>query len=133
MRWMTIGEVARKMGLNSSAIRYYEKRGLLPTPPRERGQRRYSGEVLSRLAIIRFSQHVGFRIREIRQLLDGVEARPPPERWRAMATVKLRQLESLMSRAKEMHSAILRTLGHHCPHLVEHGKKLGRKVAREPD
>ena len=44
---LTIGEVARRAGLNVSAIRYYEAEGLLPEPPRSAGQRRYPGETLT--------------------------------------------------------------------------------------
>jgi DNA-binding transcriptional MerR regulator len=82
MRGMSIGEVARKMGLRSSAIRYYEKLGLIPKAPRLSGRRRYDERVLERLAMVRFAKHVGFSIAEIKVLLRGVDGRPPPERWR---------------------------------------------------
>ena len=52
MRGMRIGEVARKMGLRSSAIRYYEKLGLIPKAPRLSGRRRYDERVLERLACV---------------------------------------------------------------------------------
>ncbi len=127
MRWMTIGEVARRMGLRTSAIRYYEKVGVLPKPVRASGQRRYPQGALRRLAIVRFSQHVGFSIAEIRRLLEGVDDRPPPARWRAMATAKLEQLKQLIVRGEAMHKMVRETLRHHCPHLVEHGKALAKR------
>jgi MerR family transcriptional regulator, redox-sensitive transcriptional activator SoxR len=49
---LTIGEVARQSGLRPSAIRFYEKSGLLPTPLRSGGQRRYDASVLRRLAVL---------------------------------------------------------------------------------
>ena len=81
MPGMSIGEVAKKMGLRSSAIRYYERLGLIPKAPRLSGRRRYDDRVLERLAMVRFAKHVGFSIAEIKVLLRGVDGRPPPERW----------------------------------------------------
>jgi MerR family transcriptional regulator, redox-sensitive transcriptional activator SoxR len=72
---MGIGAVASRAGVRPSALRYYERIGLLPTPERENGQRRYDGEVLrevlDRLAVVRVAQQAGFTISEIRPLLDG--------------------------------------------------------------
>src|SRR5262245_66529242 len=51
MAGMSIGEVARKMGLRSSAIRYYERLGLLPKAPRVSGRRRYDERMLERAAM----------------------------------------------------------------------------------
>jgi len=72
MPGMSIGEVAKKMGLRSSAIRYYERLGLIPKAPRLSGRRRYDDRVLERLAMVRFAKHVGFSIAEIKVLLRGV-------------------------------------------------------------
>ena len=124
MRWMTIGQVARRMGLRASAIRYYERTGLLPKPERHSGQRRYDQPVLARLAVIRFAKHVGFRLTEIKRLLEGVRDLPPPERWRLMAASKAKQLATLAARARSMRKLILETLHHHCPHLEERGRAL---------
>jgi len=81
----TIGEVARRAGVRPSALRYYERIGVLPLPGRENGRRQYDEEVLrevlGRLAIVRVAQQAGFTIAEIRTLLDGFsEDTPPSER-----------------------------------------------------
>ena len=52
---MKIGVLARRTGLNASAIRYYERVGLLGQPHRVGGQRRYSGEIVHRVLLIRFA------------------------------------------------------------------------------
>jgi MerR family transcriptional regulator, redox-sensitive transcriptional activator SoxR len=88
---LTIGEVARRAELRPSAIRYYEKLGLLPEPPRQSGQLRYDPRILERLAIVRFAKFVGFKVGEIRLLLDGSPDRPPPQRWREMAETRVGQ------------------------------------------
>ena len=68
----------RRMGLRTSAVRYYERTGLLPKPERHSGQRRYDHAVLARLAVIRFAKHVGFKLTDIKRLLEGVRDLPPP-------------------------------------------------------
>jgi len=86
---LSIGQVARRVGLRTSAIRYYEKVGLLPRAPRVGRQRRYEPQVLERLAVVRFAQFVGLRLSEIKWLLNDVPGRPPPERWRQLARQRL--------------------------------------------
>jgi MerR family transcriptional regulator, redox-sensitive transcriptional activator SoxR len=99
MPGMSIGEVARRAGLRSSAIRYYEKLGLLPKPPRVGGRRLYDDRVLERLAMVRFAKHVGFSIVEAKLLLDGVEGRPPTERWKKLAREKAAQVDEFIAQA----------------------------------
>ena len=53
---LTIGEVARRAGVATSSIRYYERIGLLPKPDRSGGQRRYDAEVLGKLGFIGVAQ-----------------------------------------------------------------------------
>jgi MerR family redox-sensitive transcriptional activator SoxR len=86
---LSIGEVARRAGLRASALRYYERIGLLPRAVRVGGRRRYDPRILDRLAIVRLGQYVGLRISEIRWLLNEVPGRPPPERWRKLAMDRL--------------------------------------------
>ena len=97
---MTIGEVARRAGIRPSALRYYESAGVLPEPERENGRRRYGPEVLELLAVVRVAQQAGFTISEIRTLLHGFTTETPPsERWRALASEKLPEVEALIRRA----------------------------------
>jgi len=119
-----IGEVASRAGLRTSALRYYERIGLLPRAPRVGGQRRYSPHILDRLAIVRLGQYVGLRITEIKWLLNEVPGRPPPERWRKLARDRLIQVDALIAEAKAIRGLLQMTLDHKCPRLVEHGIKL---------
>ena len=67
---MHIGLVAKKIGLSVDAIRFYERAGLLPQPPRsEGGFRRYGEKDVETLAFVRRVQSLGFKLREIRGLL----------------------------------------------------------------
>ncbi len=86
------------MGMRPSRIRYYEARGLLPEPERAGGKRRYTEDVLRRLAIIDAAQRVGFTLEEIRDLL-GSRDQPAHERLRQLAVLKLPDLDDLIARA----------------------------------
>ena len=76
---MQIGEVAQRVGLATSAIRFYEDRGLIPEPERtESGYRDYDPGVVERIRFIRAGQAVGLALRELNQVLqirDGVSRR----------------------------------------------------------
>lgn len=121
---MSIGEVARRATLRPSAIRYYEKIGLLPRPPRVGGRRHYDGHVLERLAIVRFAKFVGFKIEEIRLLLDGSPGRPPPQKWRLIAEQKVAHVDALITEAIAVRALLQSTLRQKCPKLVERGLAL---------
>jgi MerR family redox-sensitive transcriptional activator SoxR len=129
---LSIGEVARRSGLRTSAIRYYEKIGLLPRVPRSGNQRRYDPLILDRLAIVRFGQHVGLRLTEIKWLLNDVPGRPPPERWRKLAGERLKQVDSLIADAQAIRGLLQMTLDHKCPRLVERGFSLPWRLKGEP-
>jgi MerR family transcriptional regulator, redox-sensitive transcriptional activator SoxR len=133
---MSIGEVAQRAGVRPSALRYYESIGVLPTPERENGRRRYDGEVLrevlDRLAVVRVAQQAGFTISEIRMLLDGFsEDTPPSERWRVLAREKLPEVEALVERALGMKNLLDRGLRCECLRL-EDCALIGRDTADAP-
>ena len=97
MAQLTISQVARQIRLRPSAIRYYERIGLLPRAERLSGQRRYDSTVLHRLAIIQRARQLGFTLTEIRQLFFGFrDATRPSERWRTLSRRKLAELDRLM-------------------------------------
>ncbi|HXX91078.1 MAG TPA: redox-sensitive transcriptional activator SoxR [Acidimicrobiales bacterium] len=83
---LTIGELARRSGLAPSAIRFYERVGLLAAERSEGGQRRFRRDVLRRVAFIRVAQRVGLSLEEIAQALAGLPADRAPTRedWRRM-------------------------------------------------
>ena len=69
-RELTIGALSGRSGVNIETIRYYERIGLLPAPPRSQGGHRlYDGDLLKRLVFIRRSRELGFTLDEIRSLL----------------------------------------------------------------
>lgn len=106
-RAMQIGELARAAGLAPSAIRYYEKAGLLPRPARQSGQRRYGAAAAARLRIIQLARDAGFTVAETRTFLSGFsQATTPAARWRALAERKLVELEAQSQRIARMKSLL---------------------------
>jgi MerR family redox-sensitive transcriptional activator SoxR len=120
MRELSIGQVARETGLTSSALRYYEKAGLLPPPPRQSKQRRYDERVLGRIELIRLARAAGFTIRETRVLLSGFSADvPPAERWRVLAARKIVEVNALLEQAQRMKSLLESSFHCRCPSLSD--------------
>src|SRR5216683_4279376 len=107
MPGLTISEVARQVGLQPSAIRYYERIGLLPRAPRISGQRRYDSTVLYRLAIIQRARQLGFTLSEIRYLFFGFrDITRPSERWRKLSQRKVAELDQLMDGIKAVQGVL---------------------------
>lgn len=99
---MTIGEVAEAVGLNTSAVRYYERVGILPEAERVSGQRRYGPETVDRLRTVQAGQQAGFSLEEIKQLLRGAEDGHAAEELRQLAERKLPDVDALIERAQAM-------------------------------
>ena len=99
---LTIGEVAAAVGLNASAVRYYERRGVMPQPKRANGQRRYGPGAVARLRTIRAAQQVGLSLTDITQLLADTHDSKSVEVLRQLAERKLPDVEALVARAQAM-------------------------------
>jgi MerR family copper efflux transcriptional regulator len=132
---MQIGAVAKKIGLSVDAIRFYERNSLLPRPPRTQGGfRQYAESDVETLAFIRRVQGLGFRLREIRGLLQlrGNRLQPcAPVRRRLQEKLadvhkKLADLEKLEHEIRLALRGCNRELRHrpaHCPILSKGGAK----------
>ena len=107
MSEITIGEAARSLGIRTSVLRYYEKAGILPQAPRINGRRRYTEELLDSVRIARFAQSVGFSLAEIRVLVGRPKGRRGlSARWQPLARAKLKELDEVVKRARQMQTAI---------------------------
>jgi MerR family redox-sensitive transcriptional activator SoxR len=115
---MRIGELARGAGVNASAIRYYEKCGLLLSPHRSGGQRRYPKDTLDRVLLIRFASDMGFSLGEIRLFLSGLrDDAPVGARWKNLAHRKIREVERGIERSRRLKSLLEHLLDCHCASL----------------
>ncbi|HET9729211.1 MAG TPA: MerR family transcriptional regulator [Acidimicrobiia bacterium] len=93
---MTIGEVAERANVSTSAIRYYERRGLLRADTRSSGQRRYREATLRRLVFIGMLQDAGLALDDI----EGILCAPNVAAWKAIARARLDVLDEEISRLK---------------------------------
>lgn len=101
---LTVGEVAERSGFATSALRYYEREGLIEAERTAGNQRRFERGVLRRLAFIAAARHVGLTLEEIREVLARLPAGRNPTRrdwtrlsarWRARLDEEIAALESL--------------------------------------
>ncbi|HKT47226.1 MAG TPA: MerR family transcriptional regulator [Candidatus Acidoferrales bacterium] len=100
---MKIGELAARAGLSASAIRYYERIGLLAAPQRASGQRRYSAEALDRVLLIRFASEMDFSLEEIRVFLHGfAKGTPVSARWKQLTARKIAETERRMAQMRKL-------------------------------
>jgi len=92
---LTIGRLARQGGVNLETIRYYEREGLLPKPPRtEGGYRLFPRETVRRLLFIKRAQELGFSLREIRELLAlRMKSGTKSDQIRSRAQAKIADIE----------------------------------------
>src|SRR5256885_3414633 len=103
MKGLSIGEVARRAGLRTSALRYYEQVGLIPPPPRASGRRQYDPAVFNILAVIEYAKRAGFTITQTKLLLTGFGANVTAStRWRSMAQRKQGELDDVIVNAQRM-------------------------------
>jgi len=71
MKYITTGHLAKAAGVNVETIRYYERRGLIPPPPRKSsGYRLWPIETIKRIRFIKHAQQLGFSLKEISELLS---------------------------------------------------------------
>jgi len=117
---MTIGTLARRVGVAASTLRYYETVGILSPPARVGGQRRYDDSVIGVLELIGLAQDAGFTIAEIRHLLTGfTHGTPPFKRWHVLARKKRDDVRARIERAKHMLHVLDALLSCECSELAQ--------------
>ena len=110
MEALTRGEVAQQGRVNSETIRYYERRGLLPKPPRTpSGYRAFSSDAVRRVRFIKRAQGLGFSLKEIKALLAlRVEPRSSCGDVRKRAEGKIVEIEAKVRMLLGMKKALVR-------------------------
>jgi MerR family mercuric resistance operon transcriptional regulator len=107
---VTIGKLAAAGGVGVETVRYYQRLGLLGTPGRDGGVRRYGPEDVRRLRFIRQAQAAGFALSEIRELL-ALDATHDRTRARALAKARIAALDARISEMQEARDALERLAG----------------------
>jgi DNA-binding transcriptional MerR regulator len=116
---LTVGQVAERLQIRVSAIHYYERRGLLPPVPRERGHRRFDEGHLRRLVFLAMCQDAGLSLDDV-----GVMLATDPAIWRETVRDRLRRIEAAqaqLERARQTLAGSLRCPADHpadeCPYV----------------
>jgi redox-sensitive transcriptional activator SoxR len=116
---MKVGEVAERAGVNVETLRYYERRGLLPTPDRTpSGHRRYDEETVRFLGAIKEAQAVGFTLGEIAEYLRAARrSAAPSEALRVRMAAKIDQIDARIAALQRMREELARVVGCACTSL----------------
>jgi DNA-binding transcriptional MerR regulator len=123
---LTIGEVARRAGVATSAVRYYERQGLLTADARASGQRRFSEATLRRLVFVGMLQDAGLSLDDIRGVLDaGTVAE-----WKAIAAARLDVLEEEIGRLERARTYLSGALFCRFDHPATECRVMGAEIDR---
>ena len=125
-----IGEVARRAGVPTSTVRYYERRGLLSPDARQSGQRRYRTETLRRLVFIGMLQDAGLALDDIAGILGADRA----EEWKAIGRRRLEVLDVEIARLRQardvLAAALLCRFDHPATDCHVMGGEIDRRLAQ---
>ena len=114
MDLIPIGEAARMLGANASALRYYEERGLVRPTARRGGRRMYGTEELRRLAFVLLIQRLGLGLDTAAAVLDE-----PSQRWREVVERQIGVLTELIARAQGAQKFLAHALDCPAEHPVD--------------
>ena len=115
---MKIGEIATRTGVPASTLRYYESLGLLPMPRRVSGRRQYDDDVFQSVALIQLAQQAGFKLNEIRFLLQPTgDHAILAAGWQQLAPQKIIELDALIARTQAMKARLQEGLACQCQQM----------------
>ncbi|MFR9775092.1 MerR family transcriptional regulator [Micromonospora sp. MS34] len=119
---LSSGQVATAAGVNQQTLRYYERRGLLTTPPRSLGgHRRYPPDTVRLLRVIKTAQRLGFTLDEIADLLEAVGARRslrPAAGLQDRARAKLAEVEAKIADLSTIRDTLAHAVAAGCDDLA---------------
>jgi MerR family transcriptional regulator, copper efflux regulator len=109
MTLMTIGQLARRVGIRPSAIRYYEAQGILMPPMRSASEYRlYGSEAVSMIRFVQRARDLGFGLEQIRKLIDASRDDPPCIACRELIGQHLAQVEEELRRLRLLRDRLRR-------------------------
>jgi MerR family redox-sensitive transcriptional activator SoxR len=113
---LTIGEVARRSGVRASALRFYEERGLIRSERSGSGHRRYSREVLRRIAFIVFAQRLGLSLEEVGAELAKLPRDRVPEGpdWSKLSGEWTRRIDQRIAELQRLRTGLTKCIGCGC-------------------
>lgn len=112
----SVGEVAARAGVATSALRFYESNGLIRSERNESGHRRYRADVLRRVAFIRVAQRIGLSLDEIRAALGSLPLQRTPTRddWNDLSSQWLPRIEERIAELEMLRDRLDGCIGCGC-------------------
>jgi MerR family transcriptional regulator, redox-sensitive transcriptional activator SoxR len=113
---LTIGEVSRRSGVASSALRFYEQRGLIRSERNGSGHRRYARAVLRRIAFIVFAQRLGLTLDEVASELAKLPANRVPDKpdWSKLSTSWTTRIDERIAELQRLRAGLVGCIGCGC-------------------
>jgi MerR family redox-sensitive transcriptional activator SoxR len=120
MRELSVGDAAKRAGVAVSALHFYERKGLIRSLRTAGNQRRYAGDVLRRIAVIRIAQRVGIPLEAVRQAFSTLpgERTPSPEEWARMSAAWQEELEDRINQLVNLKDKLTECIGCGCLSLT---------------
>jgi MerR family redox-sensitive transcriptional activator SoxR len=116
MEWLSIGRLSERTGVAVSALRYYEKEGLLRADRTDGGQRIYPREVIRRVSFVRIAQQVGLSLDEIREALEALpfDRSPTKRDWARLSSAWRSRLDSQIDSLVRLRDNLTSCIGCGC-------------------
>lgn len=116
MDWLSIGEVADRAGVATSALRFYETKGLIESERTDGNQRRYPRAVLRRVALLRAGQEVGLTLAELAEALDRLphDKTPTKADWQRLSRSWRKRLDAQIAELVAMRDELTDCIGCGC-------------------
>jgi MerR family redox-sensitive transcriptional activator SoxR len=113
---LTVGEVAKRSGVARSALRFYEEHGLIHSERNDSGHRRYSRDVIRRVAFIVFAQRIGLSLAEIGAELARLPRNRAPERsdWAALSSSWKSRIQERIAELERLRAGLTECIGCGC-------------------
>ena len=131
---LTIGEVARRCGTATSALRFYEDQGLIHSERNDSGHRRYPRAVIRRVAFIVFAQRIGLSLEEIRTELERLPRNRVPDRsdWAKLSAQWTKRIRARIVELERLQATLTECIGCGCLsldrcQLANPGDRAGRR------
>jgi DNA-binding transcriptional MerR regulator len=123
---LTIGDVARRAGVATSTVRFYERRGLIAADGRQSGQRRFQPDTLRRLVFIGMLRDAGLSLDDIAGVLDAATV----AEWKAIARLRLEALDGEIARLQQAREYLAGALLCRYDHPATECQIMGREIDR---
>ena len=113
---LTIGEVSRRSGVASSALRFYEERGLISSVRAGSGHRRFARSALRRIAFIVFAQRIGFSLDDVAAELAKLPSDRIPTRkdWARLSSAWTQRIDQKIAELQRLRGGLVQCIGCGC-------------------